>query len=139
MNTVNLIGRLTQTPDLRYTTSGKAVANARLAVTRKFDREKADFINLIAWGKTAEILANNLQKGTQVGIMGRIETGSYEKDGRKVYTTEVIVEDITFVGSKGDGQQGDGRPQQQQQRPEDNDPFQPGGGPIEVSDDDLPF
>jgi len=135
MNRVDLIGRLTQNAELRYTASGKAVANARLAVNRKFKRDEADFINLIFWDKTAEALANYTQKGSRIGVEGRIETGSYEKDGRKVYTTDIVVEQLHFLDNKGDSQ-----PPQQQAA--ENNPYQPGGQADGLSADDpdsLPF
>lgn len=115
MNSVNLVGRLTRDPELRYTQSGAAVVRFTLAVDRRLSREKraeaeannqqtADFINCIAWNKTAELIANYLQKGRRIAISGRIQTGSYEKDGRTVYTTDVIVENMEFVDSASQGQ-----------------------------------
>lgn len=100
MNQVALIGRITKEIELRYSASGTAVLRNSLAVNRKFKKDETDFINLLAFGKTAELMANHLNKGDQVGIEGHIQTGSYEKDGKKVYTTEVVVDSITFIGGK---------------------------------------
>ena len=101
MNQVNLIGRLTADPTMSYTPGdAKAVAKFTLAVNRRFDRKKADFIRIICWQKLAEIVAEHCVKGSQVGVVGRIETGSYEKEGRTVYTTEVVADEVEFVGKK---------------------------------------
>lgn len=107
MNKVMLIGRLANDPDLRFTAgSGTAVARFSLAVDRRFSgkdgQKEADFIRIVAWNKAAEIIANYMSKGRQIAISGRIQTGSYDdKDGKKVYTTEVIVEDFQFLDNKG--------------------------------------
>ena len=100
MNKCILIGRLVADPELRYTQTGKAVATYRLAVDRQYKQEGqpgADFLNCIAWGKGGEFAGNYLHKGTKVAIEGRIQTRSYDdKDGRKVYVTEIIVEHHEF-------------------------------------------
>nr|DAN91607.1 MAG TPA: Single strand binding protein [Caudoviricetes sp.] len=95
MNKVMLIGRLVADPEIRYTQSGKAVASYRLAVDRPFKQDgqqEADFINCVAWGKTGEFAGNYLRKGTKIAVEGRIQTGSYEKDGVKHYTTDIVVD-----------------------------------------------
>ena len=108
MNNVILIGRLTRDVELRYTTSGTAVVRFTLAVDRKMSKEKrqqamaqnqptADFISCTAWNKTAELIANYMSKGSRLGVEGRIQTGSYEKDGQRIYTTDVIVNQIEFL------------------------------------------
>ena len=103
MNTVSLIGRLTKDPEIAYTKGdAKAVTKFTLAVNRKFNRDQADFIRVICWQKLAEIVAEYCVKGSQVGVVGRIETGQYEKDGRTVYTTEVIADEVEFTGKKED-------------------------------------
>src|SRR5690606_27317100 len=96
---------LTKENEIKYSASGTAVLKNSIAVNRKFKKDETDFINILAFSKTAELIANHLNKGDQVGIEGHIQTGSYEKDGRKVYTTEVVVDSITFIsnGSKGNG------------------------------------
>lgn len=99
MNSVNLVGRWTADLDLKYTQSGKAVAKGRLAVNR-IGQEGADFINITVWGKTAESAAEYTEKGSLVSISGRIQTGSYDKDGQTVYTFDVVAESIQFLSSK---------------------------------------
>jgi single-strand DNA-binding protein len=102
MNKVILIGRLTKDPDLRFTPgAGTAVATFSLAVDRRIKKEgqaEVDYINCVAFGKTAEIMAQYLAKGRLVGVSGSIRTGSYEaKDGSKRYTTDVYVEEFQFL------------------------------------------
>lgn len=106
MNKVILMGRLTRDPDVRYTQGPQPVAIARytLACDRKFKREgeaqTADFISCVAFGKAAEFVEKWLNQGTKVLITGRIQTGSYtNKDGHRVYTTDVVVEDHEFAES----------------------------------------
>lgn len=104
MNKVTLVGRLTKDPELQFLAgNGTAVCKFNIAVNRKFKREgqpDADFISIVVWGKMAEATANYMSKGRQIGISGRIETRNYEKDGIKRYITEVIAEDVEFLGSK---------------------------------------
>ncbi|MDE6621248.1 MAG: single-stranded DNA-binding protein [Lachnospiraceae bacterium] len=107
MNKVILMGRLTRDPEVRYTQGENQMAIARytLAVDRRFNRSNdentADFISCVAFGKTGEFAEKYLRKGTKIAVTGRIQTGSYtNKDGVKVYTTDVVVEDHEFVESK---------------------------------------
>ena len=107
MNKVILAGRLARDPEMRYTTSGKAVASFSLAVNRRFNRsagdqqQTADFIPIVAWEKLAEICGNNLVKGSQILVEGRMQIRSYEaQDGSKRYVTEVVANEIEFMGSK---------------------------------------
>lgn len=106
MNKVILIGRLTKDVELRYTqTNNTAVASFSLAVNRKFvkpgEERQADFFNIIAWNKLAENISKYLFKGNQVAISGRLETRSWDDpNGKKHYVTEVIAEEIDFIGSK---------------------------------------
>ncbi len=109
MNKVCLIGRLTAKPELRYTGSNIATTRFTLAVNRSFTnaqgQREADFINMLAWRKTAELICNYFDKGSLIGIDGRIQTGSFDdKDGNKRYTTEVVVENVYFIESKGQSQ-----------------------------------
>lgn len=109
MNNVVLIGRLTRDPELRYIpVTGTAVTKFNLAVDRGLSKDKkqeleakgqptADFINITVWGRMAENAANYLAKGRLVGIQGRIQTGSYDKDGTRVYTTEVVANNVEFL------------------------------------------
>lgn len=106
MNKVILIGRLTRDPDVRYSQGANSTAVARytLAVDRRFKRENeqsADFINCVAFGKSAEFAEKYYRKGTKILISGRIQTGSYtNRDGAKVYTTDIVVEEQEFAESK---------------------------------------
>lgn len=105
MNTVSLIGRLTKDVDLRYTPKGNAIGRFILAVNRRVANQNgekmADFISCQIWNKPAETLAQYTQKGTLIGINGRIQTGSYDnQQGQKVYTTDVVVESFDFLENK---------------------------------------
>lgn len=106
MNSVSLIGRISRDPEVRYTNSENAMAIAKftLAVDRRFNKEQqsADFISCVAFGKTAEHIEKYWHKGMKMGATGRIQTGSYtNRDGQKVYTTDVVVEQVEFCESKG--------------------------------------
>lgn len=102
MNIVVLTGKLTADPELKYTQSGKAWIKFSLAVQRNYKKDEVDFINCVAWDKTAELIAEYLRKGNKAGFEGSIRTGSYEKDGKKVYTTDINVSRIEFLESKKD-------------------------------------
>lgn len=159
INRVVLVGRLTKDPELRYTPSGVANARFLVAVNRPFANQQgekeADFINCVAWRKQAENLCNFMKKGNLIGLEGRIQTGSFEgQDGKRVYTTDVIADSIQFLERNNTQQQGQ---QNQQSQPNhqqssqqqyggqqnytrmDEDPFANSKGPMEVSEDDLPF
>ena len=100
MNKVILIGRLTKDADLKFIPgSGKAVARFSLAVNRPMKKDEADFINCVIFGKAAETIVQYTSKGSQLGIIGRIRTGSYEKDGVKKYTTEIIIDNFEFISN----------------------------------------
>ena len=127
MNKVVLIGRLTKDPEVRSTTDGKAVARYTLAVDRKVAKgDKAtDFIGCVGWEKRAEFAEKYLRKGTKIAVVGRIQTGSYTKDGKTVYTTDVVVEDQEFCEPKGEKAEEKEEPQ---------------GGFRDIPDDmDMPF
>ena len=145
MNSVNLIGRLVREPELKYTQSGLAVLRFTVAVDRKLSKDKreeaernnqptADFISCTAFGKTAEVIANHHGKGSQIAVEGRIQTGSYEKDGRTIYTTDVLVNSITFVGSKNNNSGGGNY----QNSNSDADDYSDEGF-FPVNNDDIPF
>lgn len=126
MNNVILMGRMVAEANLKYTQSGTAVANFTLAVDRRFSKEKeADFINCVAWNKTAEFVAQYFKKGQQMVLEGHLQVSSYEVDGQKRYKTEVIVDAVEFCGSKKDSQQ-------------EESPFGL-GEQITFDDEDLPF
>jgi len=136
MNSVCLVGRLTKNPELLYTPSNQAVATFSLAVNRPFknqngDRE-ADFINCVIWRQQAENLANWAKKGALIGIVGRIQTRSYEnQQGQRVYVTEVVAEQFQLLESqkeRGNQSQGNSQPD-----------FGRNASPMDISDDDLPF
>lgn len=104
MNSVQLTGRLTRDPEVRYTDGGSTIARFTLAVNRRFKSESgpdADFISCVAFGKTAEFIEKYFTKGKKMDLNGRIQTGSYtNKDGQKVYTTDIVVENVEFGESK---------------------------------------
>lgn len=109
MNKVILMGRLTRDPEVRYSQSNSgdgqmAIARYTLAVDRRFNRngdQNADFIGCVAFGKSAEFAEKYLKQGTKIAVTGRIQTGSYtNKDGNKVYTTDVVIEEQEFAESK---------------------------------------
>lgn len=150
MNKVILMGRLTRDPEVRYSQgeSPMAIARYTLAVDRRFSRNgddaTADFIGCVAFGRTGEFAEKYLRKGTKIAVTGRIQTGSYtNKDGVKVYTTEVVVEDHEFAESKngsgadggfsgGNNYSGGGRPE----------PAAAGDGFMNIPDgidEELPF
>ena len=102
MNTVQLLGNIVRDPELKYAAgSGTAVSRFTVAVKRQFKKDESDFINCIAFGKTAETIAQYFVKGNKIAIIGHIQTGSYDNDGKKVYTTDIIVDAFDFVNSKG--------------------------------------
>jgi single-strand DNA-binding protein len=106
INKVILTGRLTRDPELRHTSSGKSVANFSIAVDNGYGENKTtDFINCVAWNKTAEFVENYFSKGRMIALVGRISTRTWEgEDGRKNYVTEVVVSEVSFCDSKSDGQ-----------------------------------
>ena len=104
MNSVQLVGRFVKDPEIKYSDSGTSIARFTIAVDRRFKQNgenAADFISCIAFGKTAEFIEKYFRKGNRIGLNGRIQTGSYTKqDGQKVYTTDVVAENVEFVESK---------------------------------------
>ncbi|MBQ1688147.1 MAG: single-stranded DNA-binding protein [Lachnospiraceae bacterium] len=144
MNKVILMGRLTRDPEVRYSQGESATAVARfsLAVDRRFKRQgddqSADFINCVTFGRTAEFAEKYLHQGTKVVGCGRIQTGSYtNKDGQRVYTTDVVLEEVEFAESKNASQNNGGF--EQTQRPE---PSQAADGFMNIPDgleEELPF
>lgn len=169
INNVVLVGRLTKDPDLRYTSSGTAVATFTLAVNRNFTSQsgerEADFINCVIWRKSAETLANYAKKGSLIGVTGRIQTRNYDnQQGQRVYVTEVVAENFQLLESRSANEQRRSTPgndfnsnqpsfgnssfnqNQNQTSPTngmpnfDRDTSDPfGGSSIDISDDDLPF
>lgn len=137
VNNITVSGRLAKELELRYTTSGKAVANFMIAVDRKFARDETDFFNVVMWGKSAENFANFTAKGSPVAIEGRLQSRSYQnKQGEQVYVVEIVANDFTlFENREQTEQRRGGNKLTQQPR---NDPFA-GGTEIDITDDDLPF
>lgn len=144
MNNVVLIGRLTRDPELRYIPSGTAITRFSMAVDKGLAKDKkqemeaknqptADFINIVVWGKVAENCANYLEKGRLVGISGRIQTGSYEKDGVKKYTTEVVANQVEFL------EWGDTNNSKPQGQSRDDSDFGGIEGFHPTDNDDIPF
>lgn len=140
MNSVQLVGRLTRDPEVRYSDGGASVARFTLAVDRRFKKEEdgADFISCVAFGKTAEFLEKYFHKGQRLGLTGRIQTGSYvNREGAKVYTTDVIVENTEFVESKAASGGCDGPQQRETPGSTIGDGFM--DIPDDVEDEGLPF
>lgn len=143
INSVNLTGRLTRDPELRVSQSDIAIGNFTLAVNRTFtDRNgdrQADFINCVAFKKTAELLKQYVSKGSQIGVTGRLQSRSYEnKEGQRVYVTEVVVENLVFLDTKSDNaQQSTNNYNQQSNVSVGQNPF--GNSTSDITDEDLPF
>ena len=100
-----LIGRLTKKPELNYTANQNAVTRFSLAVDRGKSDAGADFPTIVAWNKTAENVCRYKDRGDQIAVMGRIQTGSYKKDGQTIYTTDIVADRIEFIGSAQPAQQ----------------------------------
>ena len=137
MNNVQLIGRTTDDIELRYTPQTQtAVCTFTLAVNRMKKEDGSDFIRCKVWGKRAEIMERYVKKGHRVGITGRIETGSYEKNGVRHYTTDVVVVDFDFLEPRHD--QSAPAPSQPAPEPQ-QETFDDLPDGYEYTDDDLPF
>lgn len=104
MNLFMGIGRITKKPETRYTQSNLAITKFTLSINRDTKNKEGnydtDFISCVAYGKTAELIDKYLDKGSQIAIEGKIQTGSYEKDNKKIYTTDIVVERLTFLEKK---------------------------------------
>ena len=157
MNKAILIGRLTRDPELRTTPTGRNVCEFSVAVSRTFTNangeREADFTNCVVWDKQAENLVKYQKKGNQIAVEGRIQTRNYDdKDGKKVYVTEILASNISFLDSKGTGATGntsfnnlpeppmvDTSSNNMETVSVEKDPFEAFGDSIEISDNDLPF
>ena len=148
INRTVLVGRLTRDPELRTTGSGLAVASFTLAVDRQYTNSNgerdADFINCVIWRKAAENFCNFTSKGSLVGIDGRLQTRSYDnKDGQRVFVTEVVVDNFSLLESRKDSNGSTGANtttnDNNGQNAKKSDPFANSGKAIEISNDDLPF
>ena len=104
INTTTLVGRITRDPELRKTGSGKSVLNFTLAVNRPFAKDETDFINCVTWERSADFVAQYITKGALLGVVGRIQTGSYEdkETGKTIYTTDVVCDSVQALESKGE-------------------------------------
>lgn len=141
MNKAILVGRLTKDPELKTTGSGVSVCSFTIAVNRRFKNAEgnydADFINCVAWRQQAEFLSRYFTKGRMVGICGSIQTRNYERDGQRVYVTEVVADEINFVESKS---QSEGAPSASAPVNNSTPSFGADDGFIPMpADDDLPF
>ena len=166
MNKAILIGRLTRDPELRYTGSNRAVCQFSIAIDRPFTNQstgqrEADFINIVAWDKTAENIGKYMTKGRLIAVEGRIQTRNYDNnEGKKVYVTEVIASNVQFLESKNATTTNSNGFNSMPEPPvekspydfgsesnqnsntmniEENDPFASFGEQVEISDNDLPF
>ena len=163
MNKVFLIGRLSRDPELRHTTSGTAVCQLNVAISRPVaqgSEPQTDFINVVVWNKQAENVARYLSKGRQIAIEGRIQTRNYDNnEGKRTYVTEVIASNVEFLGSANDNNRVNNNVNQYNDNPFDsmgpsmeepmgptmdttsidNDPFASFGERVEISDNELPF
>ena len=154
MNKAILIGRLTRDPELRTTPTGRNVCQFSVAVNRTFTNangeREADFINCVVWDKQAENLCKYQKKGNQLAVEGRIQTRNYDDNtGRRVYVTEILANNISFLDAKGSNSNSDSfnnlpEPPMQEENSfqtvsVEKDPFEAFGDSIEISDNDLPF
>lgn len=155
MNKAFLIGRLTRDPELRYSSSNAAIVNFSIAIDRQYTnnqgQRETDFINIVAFQKQAENVKKYLSKGSLVAIDGRIQTRNYEdKDGKRVYVTEVVADRVQFLESKGSSNVSAGKEEnvspadfQTDAAPKEtnvsDDVFADFGSSIEISDDDIAF
>lgn len=167
MNKAILIGRLTRDPELRYTSSNRAVCQFSIAIDRPFTNQstgqrETDFINIVSWDKTAENIGKYMTKGRLIAVEGRIQTRNYENnEGKKVYVTEVIASNVQFLESKNSTSNNSNGFNSMPEPPmekspydfgeattnntsnsmniEENDPFASFGEQVEISDNDLPF
>lgn len=144
MNTFIGIGRLTNKPELRYTTSNIATTRFTLAVKRNMPNKEgnydSDFISCVAYNKTAELISKYLDKGSQIAIRGHIQTGSYDgADGKKVYTTDVVVDEIKFLDTKKKEENKEVSDTEIVQKAMSDDPFKEFGQQIQIDNEGLPF
>ena len=153
MNRVELVGRITRDPELRYTSSSIASVRFTLAVNRPFQNQngerEADFINIVAWRNQAENIKKYVSKGNLISVEGRIQTGSYEKDGQRIYTTDVVADNVQFLEPKSQSQRvqeeitpadfANNTESSSQTTDMSEEVFADFGDSIEISDDDIAF
>lgn len=135
VNKVIIIGNLGRDPEMRTTGGGQAVCNLSVATTRTWKdkagakQEETEWHRVVVWGKQAEFCDKYLSKGRSVYVEGRLKTTSYEQDGVKKYSTDIVAETVQFLGGKGDGGGGSAR----------TEPYDPGDAGPPVGEDDIPF
>ena len=138
MNLFMGIGRITKKPETRYTTSNLAITKFTLAINRDTKNKEGnydtDFISCVAYGKTAELIDKYLDKGSQIAIEGKIQTGSYEKDNKKIYTTDIVVERLTFLEKKQETTQ-----TEIVQKAMSDNPYETMGQQVQMDNEGLPF
>ena len=141
INRVVLVGRITGDPELRRTATGTAVVSFTLAVDNRFQRDgerSADFISCIAWNQTAEFMEKYVHKGDLLGLDGRLQTRNYESNGKRVYVTEVVCENLRLLQSKNSGSRVDSyEPVEREEKVKEDPDFDNEG--FDISDEDLPF
>ncbi|HEX9636903.1 MAG TPA: single-stranded DNA-binding protein [Acidobacteriota bacterium] len=146
VNKVILVGNLGADPELRYTQSGKAIANFRIATSRKFKgadgqlQEQTEWHRIVAWDKLAEIVGEYLSKGRSVYVEGRLQTRQWQdKEGQKRFTTEIVAENLQMLGSRGEGGGARPAPRPQAQAAAESAEEEPLSDDEELKDDDIPF
>jgi single-strand DNA-binding protein len=148
MNKTFLVGHLTKDPELKYLADNTAVCTFTIAVNRQFSnaqgKKEADYINIVVWRKQAESVKKYCLKGSLVGIDGKIQTRSYDnQEGKKVYVTEVVADNVTFLGSKSNGQavspQDFNDLHTRTESPIDDTPFADFGETVVLNEDDIAF
>ena len=151
MNVVVLIGRLTRDPELKFGQSGKAYSKFSIAVNRQFSKDEADFINCVAFGKTAEFVGEYFRKGTKIAINGRLQMNRYEINGEKRTSYDVVADNVEFAESRQSGVDSEsfrtnsyrnegkytGRPEPKSSGPAQDD-FEPSAS-ASFDDDEFPF
>lgn len=138
LNNAVIMGRICNDLELRKTPTGVEVTRFTVAVDRPYkqgEERKADFINVTAWRNTASFLCKYFTKGSMVAVQGAIQTGSYEKDGRKINTFEIVADNVSFCGGKNDGQSGNSS----QTEPQATETASYDDYSAIADDDDLPF
>ncbi len=137
INKVILMGRLTRDPEMRHTNSGTPVTTFSIAIDNGYgDNKRTDFVNCLAWNKTAEFVTKYFTKGKMIIVIGRITTRSWEtQDGKRAYATEVVAKEVSFGETKTLPQLNTPQTAAQQPMQDDDDDFTP----LDEEDDDLPF
>lgn len=137
MNKVCLIGRTTKDIELKQTQNSKSVCQFTIAVNKDFGQDGADFINCIAWGKSAEFLSQYVKKGYLIGVTGRVSTRSYEQNGKNIYVTEIVCDSVTNLTPKKDNDAKKDVPKYAEQNILDAPVLE--HNEVSIDTDDLPF